>query len=649
MTSTYPLVFSEFKTGRLRLKNRLLMTATVTNLAAGNRLTPEFIDFYRDIASGGVAAIITEGLSVHRTSVPNPRTPMLFKPEIQADLRKLTDSVHREGTQLYGQLWHVGRNALWGPGEVAWAPSALRDPYTGTLPHEMSLIEIRELRESFIEAAEVLVRSGFDGVELHGAHGYLLTQFLSPWSNVRNDEYGADINGRCRFIVEVIRGIRERCGSNFVVGIKLSGDEGIEGAIDPPLASKIVKHLVTVEAPDYICLSQGNFSRSLENHVPDSHFSPAPFEAIYNEIRPSLGNVPMLYVGRITGIDVAEEILNRGSADLIGMSRALVADAELPNKANSGFADRIRSCIYCNYCWNMIHHGQAITCIYNPLPGFNQWENNSVSEGVIRIIGAGPAGLQAALESKNGDRQVEIYDRSATVGGQLAGAEKIPGLGYLTQIIKFMDSELRSKKVPIHLSYEIDAQQISAWINHGDKIVLATGSQEIECPIPRNAQSKVTVKLMSEVIHSGVHEAENVLVVDISDNEPVYSFATYLSNQGANVTLISEGLEIGRRLPYTGVIGILRRLEDADVTVLTHTSAKEIGIENVIAQDTITGHQRAFENIDTVVFLGARMANDVLARELSDHGIEVPVIGDAYSPRGLGAAIRQAKIISLSL
>lgn len=645
----FPLVFSGLHQGRLKLKNRLVMTATVTNLAAASRLTPQFINFYAKVASGGVAAIVTEGLSVHRTSVPNGRTPLLFQNEIREDLKLLSDEVHKEGAQLFGQLWHIGRNALWGAGEIAWAPSALRDPYTGTLPHQMSPAEIAEIKESFITSAKVLADAGFDGVELHGAHGYLLTQFLSPWSNTRTDDYGVDLEGRCRFAIELIEGIRKLCGEDFVVGLKLSGDEGIVGGITPDIASQIVQHLVATEPPDYLCLSQGNFSHSLERHIPDAHFPPAPFEYIYRQIRSAAGDVPLMFSGKVTGLVLAEELLEQGSSDLVGMSRALLADADLPNKGKRNAVQEIRPCIYCNYCWSMIHNGQPVTCVYNPLEGFSQWADRSQSHGVVRIVGAGPAGLEAALECSARGLQVDLYDQASELGGQLSQVSKIPSLSYLENITRFMTSQLSSQNVQIHLSSKIDAAQIITWIENGDRVILATGSNENPCPVPCDSDTKVSVKSVATILTDGVKQGERILIVDLLDNEPTYSLATFLSQQGANVTLISAGLEIGRRLPYTGVIGILRRLEATNVEIFTHLTAKEIGREQIVLQDTMTGNERSINQVDTVIFLGAKEANDSISTELRSKGYEVSVVGEAYLPRGLGMAIRHAKVAALDI
>ena len=263
--------------GSVELRNRIVMSATVNNLGLNLRITDELIAFYTERARGGVGAIVTEGLSVHETSIPNPTVPLAFDERVVPGFAKLAESVHEAGAALFGQLWHVGRQALWNPSLAAWGVSGMRDPYSGSTPHVMTTPEIREVIAGFVRSAVNLERAGFDGVELHGAHGYLLTQFLSPLSNTRTDEWGGSLENRSRFVVELITGIRKAVGAGFVVGIKLPAHEYVDGGIDLEEAQAITAYLVNTARPDFFATGQGNFSPSLEKHVPDMHFPDMAF------------------------------------------------------------------------------------------------------------------------------------------------------------------------------------------------------------------------------------------------------------------------------------------------------------------------------------------------------------------------------------
>ena len=273
-----PSALTAWRLGALHADNRLALIATVNNLGRNDAITDEQIAFYEARAAGGTGIIITEGMSVHPTSLPNPTLPAAYDPSLIPGLRRLADAIHRHDRLIIGQLWHVGRQALWNPSEQPWSPSGERDAYSGATPHVMTDAEILELVEGFRVSAVNLQEAGFDGVELHGAHGYLITQFLSRSSNLRDDRWGGSIENRSRFIVEVTRAIRASCGSDFAIGLKLTTHEWVEGGLDLDESKRIVDHLLDEITLEYIAVSQANFGPSLERHVPDLRYPDVPFE-----------------------------------------------------------------------------------------------------------------------------------------------------------------------------------------------------------------------------------------------------------------------------------------------------------------------------------------------------------------------------------
>ena len=215
----------------------------------------------------------------------------------------------------------------------------------------MTTDELRQVLEEYVSVARRLKSCGFGGVELHGAHGYLISQILSPWSNQRSDEYGGSLQNRVRFVEEVSEAIRSTCGRDFVIGLKMPGDEGVEGGIDPDEAIRITAALVRHGTLDYFAYSQGNFTNSLENHVPDMHFRRAPFLDIHKKVRPAAGGKPVMAIGRIAMPAEAEAAIVEDAGDLIGLTRALIADADWPNKAREGRVNDIRPSSYDNFAW----------------------------------------------------------------------------------------------------------------------------------------------------------------------------------------------------------------------------------------------------------------------------------------------------------
>ena len=238
---TYPTLFSPLQVGSHTLRNRIVHTATVSGYGAATRPTQRLIDYPQSRAEGGTAMIVTELMPVHHTSLANPFLISVFDEDNLDLFKRWAEAVEVEDCRLIGQLGHVGRQQLWSPLATPVSASARPVPLSWTVPHKMTLDEIEEIIESFVDAAERLQRAGFSGVELHGAHGYLLTQFMSPFSNDRDDKYGGDRSGRLTFVHEMISGIRARCGSDFLMGLKMPCDEGVANGITPEEAEEVVK------------------------------------------------------------------------------------------------------------------------------------------------------------------------------------------------------------------------------------------------------------------------------------------------------------------------------------------------------------------------------------------------------------------------
>ena len=232
-------LFSPLQVGGRTLRNRIALPATLTNYGSGNRITPRWINFLAERAKGGAGMIITEILAVDPAALAQGAIITAFDSANEDGFKATAAEVEGHGACLVGQLWHPGRQQLWSP---IWSPKGISDQpdaYSWTVPHVMSTDDMRQVADRYVEVAGRLKRCGFGGVELHGAHGYLITQILSPWSNQRNDKYGGSLENRVRFVREVAQAIRQTCGSDFVIGLKMPGDEGVAGGIDPVEAARI--------------------------------------------------------------------------------------------------------------------------------------------------------------------------------------------------------------------------------------------------------------------------------------------------------------------------------------------------------------------------------------------------------------------------
>ena len=631
------------------MRNRVVMMATVNNLGRNDLVTPSQVAFYEARARAGVAAIVTEGLSVHPTSIPNPTVPLAYQKDVQAGLAVLTQAVHAHGALIFGQLWHVGRNALWNVADVPWSPSPERDPFSGTTPHELTLDEIRELIDAFVLTAAGLQRAGFDGVEVHGAHGYLITQFLSPWSNKRTDSYGGDTEKRTRFVIELLRGIRAACGPRFVVGLKLSIDEFVPGGITLEESARIIDRIRTSARPDYFGVSQANFA-TLERHVPDMRFPASPFVNLARGIRDVAHDIPIIFMGRIRSPLEAEAILESGDADLIGMSRPLLADAELVAKAERGEADRIRPCVYCNVCWEAIHSQRAIVCVHAPETGRESElrELRAVSRPSarqIRVIGAGPSGLATAVVAARRGHTVDVYEADDAPGGQLRLAAFVPGREEFARIQEHLLAEASRAGVKIHTREAVDADAVETWIDRGNTVVLATGSE----PTGGSLETGLGSLTLESALPVEDWTGKQVVVVDEIDDEPTYALAETIAARGARVHLLTRRPQVGRRVAAVSMMGAFRRLDVAGVQIVPLHIPVRHEADRLIIRHVFSGNERQIAPVDTLIWCGPYRARDDLARELRARGRAVRSVGDCYAPRGAMLAILDGHLVGREL
>ena len=674
-------LFEPIQIGRRKLANRLVHVATLGNYGRDGLPTEQQIAYYARRAAGGVGLIVTEGMSVHPSSSPNPAVVRLYAPEAQEGLNRLTAAVHAYGVPILAQLWHVGRQQLWGPSGSAWGVSSLPDALSGVVPHVMTVAEIREIVQAFVDGARAAQAAGFDGVEVHGAHGYLVTQFLSPWSNTRDDEYGGSFDNRLRFLREILSGIRAACGRDFIVGLKLSGSEFVEGGLVPADTQGIVQALRADDLVDLVAINQGNFSLSLERHVPDMHWPQAPFAEIIRSIRLAAGGLPVVAIGRIIDREVAERLLQEGTADLIGMARALISDPDLPRKWRGEVAEPVRRCISCNVCWHIIHGGRGMLCIHNPEVGAEaDWLRKAAGEGhratesavkpvaepsgatvgaagspnagvrrlgrIVHVIGGGPAGMEVAWVAASRGLRVTLWERSDELGGQVRFLAAMPGLAEYGDLIRYQCQQLERYGVEVRLGQTVTLDLLTTW--EDAVIVVATGSTA-QAPPSCLAPLAPLVPDSEALLAVPPSQAGRAVVFDEDGSYYAYGPALLLARRGWRVTLVTSRTDVGWGLDYLSRIGLNRRLRQHGVLVLTGFEAAEVTGEHVLLRDVFTGGERVCDRPDLAVWAGARAARDDLWRLAADDPRLLRPIGDAYSPRKILAAVHEGHRVGLSL
>lgn len=636
-------VLEPFALRRLSLRNRLVQGATVTNLGRNDALSDEQISFYAERAAGGVGAVVTEGLAVHPSSIPTHTVPLAYDAELIPDFSRLATAVHAGGALLLGQLWHAGRQALWNPMQLPWSASSERDPYSGSIPHAMSLEEIGELVDAFGRAARNLRDAGFDGVELHGAHGYLLTQFLSRWSNRRTDEYGGIVGNRARLVTDLVERVRAECGEEFVVGLKLSAAEGVPDGIELDDAQALVAHIVATAPPDYFAVSQGNFSPSLEWHTPDMRFGDGHFRHLWRGVREVSGEVPVMAIGKIPGVELAQSILDDGDADLVAMTRALLADPRLPEKHTQG--RKPRPCVYCNLCWHQIHTLRPVGCFYAPdapesPASAGQHRRAPGARRDVRVVGAGLAGLEFARTAASLGHAVRIYEARDRPGGRLLAEAAVPGREAMGEAAQWLVDEVLELGVGIELGTPVDSDEIEAW--PADAVVVqATGASAVVEPLPGAPRTLSLEWAMS----SESELTGRIAVIDEIDDEPVYAACEALAGQGLDVRLITRRPAIGRHVPWVNLIGVLRRLDEAGVSVETMAVADRVENDELVLAHALSRRELGRGRFDSIVCAGPFQP----ATPLAIGQRALVVVGDALSPRGLQSVALEAHSAALSL
>ena len=634
-------LFQPIEIAGRRWRNRIAHLATLTQYGERNRVSQRLIDYHDARAAGGAAASIVEGLAVHPSSVPLRSVVTLFDGRNEDGLKRLAAAGEDRDCRMIGQLWHVGRQQLWSPIDSPVGVSDQPDAFSWTVPHVLDEAEIEELIAAFVAGAHQLAKAGFSGAELHGAHGYLITQFLSPWSNTRDDAYGGDRERRLAFVRRIAAGIREVCGPNFCIGLKMPAEEGVKGGIDLAEADAITRLLVADGAIDYFAYSQGNFSLSLDDHNPDMHYRPGHFLDLHRRLRAAAGGKPVMAVGRVIDAPHAEQVLAEGQADLVGMGRALVADAHLPNKARR--PGETRPCVFCNLCWGEIHQGKPLLCFLNPALGTHEEIDERIEPAAVPrrivVVGAGPAGLEAAWRAAARGHRVTLIDAAEEPGGALRLDARLPGRGEMGKAIDYLVGRAKVHDVDVRLGARADVAAIQALAP--DLVVLATGSAPRRPDLPPGDAAVSWREALPELLAGSGKRPGRAVLFDMDHTDPTYAFAELLTRRFELVTVLTPRVQLARNVPFTNSLGIYRRLLNAGVEIVPTALPTGHRDGRVSWRNVFTGKDGAIDDVALFVYSTPRRADDVLAKPLAAAGLQVKVIGDARAPRTLFSAIHE--------
>jgi len=653
MTTPYPSLFQPIRIGPREAKNRIMRVATTANLADCNRAGERVLAFYRTLARGGVGTIVTEALRANPLDPFGPGAITIFDRGGLDGLRRVADVCHEEGALLIGQLNMGGRQHL-ASRVVPYliAPSAIPCPRSGGVPHELTTREVKETIETYITCAAHCVEAGMDGVEIHGAQGHLIQQFLSPFTNRRNDDYGGSAENRMRFAREILEGVRRRIGPDVIVGYRMGAEEFTEGGLSVDDNVEIAHRFCRDGLTDYLSLAQGNFN-SIEQHLPDRHWPILAFRDIHSRFKAASNGIPVIASTRIQSPEQAESVIRQGEADMIGLCRALIVDPDWPQKAERAEADRIRRCIACNQCWAWISTGEPIACATNPVTGREyQWgpldSDRAQSARHVVVIGGGPAGLEAARVAALRGHQVTLLERDDVVGGRIRHASSVRHHEEMRHLLDFLVPEAERADVDIRTGVTVDGSAVAAL--RPDHVIIATGAAAAVPDLPSDGSVPLITSDGNVEIDRG---GRNIVIMDEDGYYWTSVVADSVMAQGRTPVIATRFFEVAREIPVVSRIAFLREVYRNGGTLVPNTAVTRISQGRVVLANYLTGREEEISDVAAVVWVGFALPGGAhLAQEIEAAGIErrnIHVIGDAKQPRRLFNALFEGHGIALTI
>ncbi|WFD08885.1 FAD-dependent oxidoreductase [Tepidibacter hydrothermalis] len=628
-------IFKSIKINNLEIKNRLVSTGLATNYCnKDGTVTQRYIEYNEAKAKGGWGLIITENYAIDEVQKGSPFLPGLWNDEQIEGHSKLTEKVHNCGGKIVAQISHPGRQAKsFLTGAQSVAPSPIKDPTIDEMPHELTVEEIKVIVKKFSDAALRVKKAGFDGVEIQGGHGYLINQFLSPFSNKRSDEYGGTILNRCRFILEIIDSVREKVGEDFLVSIRISADEFVDGGLTIE-DSKVIARILENAGIDVINVSFAVY-KTLHYNVPPAAVPHAFAVDLAAEIK-KVVSIPVITVGRINDPFIAETVLLSDKADLVAMGRAGLADPELPNKAEEGRVEDIIRCIGClQGCVGRPLKGQPASCLVNPLSGkekeFDIKKTNNKKK--VFVAGGGVAGMEAAIILAKRGHEVHLFEKEPQLGGQWLLAAVPPHKEELNTLTVWQRTQLNKLGVNIYLNTELTKEIIDK--EKPDAVIIATGATPFVPNIP--GKNSDNVILANEVLAGSDKIGKNVVV--IGGGQVGAETAAHLANHGHKVNIVEMQDSIVKMgIPLVNYF-LMKDLKENNVNIMTNTIVKEILEDSVLLERN--NEVMKLDNIDTVVMAIGSKSENKLAHDLKGKGIEIITIGDAVKVRDALSAVEE--------
>ena len=642
----FNLLFKPIPIGSITLPNRALFPAHRTNFSKRGELNDKHIAYYARRAMGGCGSIILGELCIHPDNRPWESLINFYDTSVIKQFKKLADSIHSHDSIVFAQLNHHGFQSSGAiTRKEVWGPSANSDISFGEVSKPMEPEDIQVVINSFARSAEMARRAGFDGIEIDMGAESILRQFLSPLTNHRGDEYGGSIENRMRFPIRVLEAARTSAGEDFTIGIRLCVDEKFWGAITPEESTQFAKIFEEKRLADFINTTVGTYY-NLHLYMASMHMPPG-FTIDASEQLKAAVKIPVIAGHQISSPQMAEDILEKGQADAVGFIRNLICDPDMIKKAKEGKIKDIRYCVRDNKgCIGRVNNKKIIGCIQNPEAGFETIgkrpeSGKSFNRKKVLVIGAGPAGLEAARTAAERGHDVRIIEKGHNTGGQINLIKKRPRRQGMGAIITYLTRMAEKLEIPIITETEATVESVLK--ENPDVVVVATGSHPRKKPVPGD-YSPPSVLNVWEVLHGIYPIGEKILFIDENGGHHAAATVEYLADQGRKVHMVTGELFIGIELSPLGDLSLTRqRLLQKGVTFASDLRIEEIEGMKARFVDIYTNKPVMLEGYDTIVLDMGNRSDDRLYRELKGRVNELYRVGDCVAPRGIDMAFLEAR------
>ena len=638
MNGVMDKLFSPFRLKNISLQNRIVMPALASFLVGvDGSISGATVEHYRRRAAGGPAMVIMEACAVSPEGIVSSHQAVIYEDRFIDGLSKIARAMKEEGCIPAIQIHHGGRQtSVKVINRKPVAPSPLPCPTIRGEVDPLTVEGIQQLVRKFGDAARRAYEAGFELIEIHGAHGYLVNQFLSEFSNIREDQYGGTVAGRTRFGREIVEEVRRRVGPDYPISFKISAEEYVDSGLTTEQSIEILKILVQAGV-DVVQVSAGN------DVTPEWICQPMFMDKgclveSAAQVKKALG-VPVMAVGRINDPEIADDIVERDDADLVCIGRGLLADPDLPNKAKEGRSDEIRTCIACNTCMQSIFKRGRIECLVNPMLGREKEMAFIPTDNPrkVMVIGGGPGGLNVAWVAAKRGHDVHVYEKRSELGGQLIPGSAPGHKAELRSLIRFQKKQAELFGVHCHLNHEVKVEDIQAI--EPDVVVLATGSLPA-LPSVEGIDRDI-VLTFEDVLNSDSPSYKKAVV--IGGGPTGLELALHLAEYGCAVTVVEMLPKIGSGMEAITKKMILKELKAHRVELMTGTRLLKIEDNGIVVagQD----RQEKFIEADKVAIAIGTRPDTRLYEKIKSLNYRIFQVGDCLEPRDAKEAIYESAVL----